>query len=280
MSTQLPQDRYVKVGSVNTRYWQAGDTGSVVILIHGFPASLESWGKNINALAQRHRVYALDLLGSGRTDKLPLVKDLYMLLDFVSSFLDVLHIDKANLVGSSMGGGIALSFSIQYPQKVEKLVLVNSAGLGPDVSIFFRISSLPLLGKLLAGKLTLQNIAKMAKAPFYNSALATPDLVNLYYELSQLPGAQEAFYSIARAGASIWGQRAKYWKPVRKALGTIKTPTIIFWGKQDKVIPVKHAQIAARIPGSKLYIYDKCGHAVMMERPDEFNKIVLDFLAE
>jgi len=83
-----------------------------------------------------------------------------------------------------------------------------------------------------------------------------------------------------RAGFSFWGQRPKYWKPILKALDKIKTPTIIFWGKQDKILPVKHASIAARIPGSKLYIYDKCGHAVMLEHPDEFNKIVMDFLAE
>jgi pimeloyl-ACP methyl ester carboxylesterase len=280
MQETSARDKYVKVGSINTRYWQAGDKGSAVVLIHGFPSSLECWEKNIDVLAQQHCVYALDWLGCGRTDKLPPVNDMFTVVDFIIGFMDTLHIDKASLIGNSMGGGIALGVIIQNSHRVEKLVLVNSAGLGPDVSIFFRITSIPLLGKLLTGKPTHQSIKKMADSIFYDSSLATPDMVNMYYEMYQLPGTQEASMSISRASCTFLGQRAKYWKRIRQALGTINTPTIIFWGKQDRVIPVKHAQIAACIPGSKLYIYDKCGHAPMMERPDEFNKRVLDFLAE
>jgi pimeloyl-ACP methyl ester carboxylesterase len=279
MSKQLPLDQYVKVGNINTRFWQAGDNGSAVVLVHGFPASLECWDKNIDVLAQHHRVYALDWLGSGRTDKLPLVKDIFSLVDFIVGFMDTLHIDKASLIGNSMGGGIVLGLVIQYPARVEKLVLVDSAGMGPDVSVFYRIASIPLLGRLLTGKPTRQSIKKMTETIFYDPSLVTPDIVNLYYELYRLPGMQEATMSIVRAGATILGQRAKYWKTIRQALGTIKAPTLIFWGKQDKIIPVKHAQIAARIPGSELHIFDKCGHAPMIEHPEEFNKIVMDFLA-
>jgi pimeloyl-ACP methyl ester carboxylesterase len=242
------RDKYVKVGSINTRYWQAGDRGSAVVLVHGFPASLECWEKNIDVMAKQHRVYALDWLGSGRTDKTPLIKDLYELESFFIGFMDTMNIDKASFIGNSMGGGISLMLTTKYPKRVEKLVLVNSAGLGPDVSIFYRLSSLPLLGKLMFGKPTPQSVEKLVKGAFYDAALVTPDFVNLYYELSRLPGAQDALFSIARAGVNVWGQHARYWKPIRKELTNIKTPTLIFWGRQDKVIPVKHAQIAARIP--------------------------------
>jgi pimeloyl-ACP methyl ester carboxylesterase len=274
------EDKYVRVGNINTRYRQAGEKGSTVVLVHGFPASLEAWEKNIDALARHHRVYAMDWPGNGRTDKTPLIKDLYELEPFFRGFMDTMHIDKASFIGNSMGGGISLLLTIRYPERVEKLVLVDSAGLGPEVSIFYRLVSIPLLGKLLAGKPSHQNIKKMVEAAFYNPSLVAPDMVDLYYEFYQLPGMQAASMSIARAGATLLGQRARYWKPVRRALGIIKAPALIFWGRQDKVIPVKHAQIAARIPGSRLYIYEKCGHAPMIEYPDKFNKAVLEFLAE
>jgi pimeloyl-ACP methyl ester carboxylesterase len=280
MSTPLPQDRYVKVGNINTRYWQIGDKGSTVILIHGFPSSLDIWNKNIIPLAQNHRVFTMDWLGSGRTDKLPLVKDLNVLTEFIIDFLNVLRIDKASLIGNSMGAGLALQLTMAYPQKVDKLVLVDSAGLGPEVNTFYRIISNPFLGRLILKNSTPENTRKVWEAVVYDHTLITQELINLYYELNQLPGSLDATISIAQAGASILGQRAKYWKPVRNALEKIKKPTLIIWGQQDKIIPVKHAKIAAKIPGSRLHVFNKCGHIPMFECPDEFNNKVLDFLAE
>ena len=115
MPTQLPRDRYVKVGNVNTRYWQAGDKGSVVVLVHGLGGFIENWECNIDALAQRHRVYALDLLGFGRTDKLPLVKDVYVLVKFLADFLVTQNIARPSFIGNSLGGGLALMFALHYP---------------------------------------------------------------------------------------------------------------------------------------------------------------------
>src|SRR4030042_1874487 len=149
MSTQLPQDRYVKVGNINTRYWQAGDKGSVVVLVHGLGGFIENWIYNIGPLAESHLVYALDLLGFGRTDRLPVVNDLFILEKFISDFMDIQNISKATLVGNSLGGGLALAFALEYPDKVDKLVLVDNAGMGKDVISDFRLCSLPVLGEIL-----------------------------------------------------------------------------------------------------------------------------------
>jgi pimeloyl-ACP methyl ester carboxylesterase len=184
MSIQIPQDRYIKVGNVNTRYWQAGERGSFVLLIHGFPASVEAWEKNINVLARQHRVYALDWLGSGRTDKLPLVKDMFEVVDFIIKFMDTLHMDKASLIGNSMGGGIALAMVIQHPERVEKLVLVNAAGLGPEVATYFHLISIPWLGKLLTGKTTRESVQKMGEAIFYDPSTMTKEMVDLLWSKS------------------------------------------------------------------------------------------------
>jgi pimeloyl-ACP methyl ester carboxylesterase len=280
MSKQLPQDQYVKVGNINTRFWQAGDAGSAVVLVHGLGGSVENWEHNIDALAQRHRVYALDLLGFGRTDKLPLIKDMNVLVKFLADFLDTQNIEKATLVGNSMGGALILGFALQFPQKVGKLVLVNNAGMGRGVNIILRLFSVPFLGKLMMGRPSPESVEKLLKNIYYDPALITPELIKTTFELTALPGTTRALLSATRACINICGQRAKYTKMLLSSLGKITAPTLILWGKQDKIIPVKHAPIAARIPGSKLYIYDKCGHAVMMERPDEFNKIVMNFLAE
>jgi pimeloyl-ACP methyl ester carboxylesterase len=280
MSKQMPQDQYVKVGDINTRFWQVGDAGSAVVLVHGLGGSVENWEHNIDALAQRHRVYALDLLGFGRTDKLPLIKDMNVLVKFLADFLDTQNIEKATLVGNSMGGALILGFALQFPQKVGKLVLVNNAGMGRGVNIILRLFSVPLLGKLIMGRPSPESVEKLLKNIFYDPALVTPELIKTTFELAVLPGTDRSLLSTTRACINICGQRAKYTKMLLSSLGKITAPTLILWGKQDKIIPVKHAPIAARIPGSKLYIYDKCGHAVMMERPDEFNKIVMNFLAE
>jgi 4,5:9,10-diseco-3-hydroxy-5,9,17-trioxoandrosta-1(10),2-diene-4-oate hydrolase len=280
MAISLPQDRYVKVGNINTRFWQAGDKGSAVVLVHGLGGFIENWVNNINVLAQRHRVYAMDLVGFGRSDKTPLVKDFYTLVQFISDFMDTQNIKKASLVGNSMGGGLVLQFALRFPQKVARLVLVDNAGMGRDVIIDFRVCSLPFLGEFLI-RPSLKGTEKLWKEIVYDPALVTPELVKMCYELGSLPGASESLLTVLRAGINLWGQRANLTKSLLKDLGKIAAPTIIFWGKQDRIIPAAHAQIAAsKIPGAELHIFDRCGHMPMFEHPDEFNKIVLDFLAE
>jgi pimeloyl-ACP methyl ester carboxylesterase len=280
MGISLPQDRYVKVGNINTRFWQAGDKGSAVVLVHGLGGFIENWVNNINVLAQRHRVYAMDLVGFGRSDKTPLVKDIYALVQFISDFMDTQDIRQASLVGNSMGGGLVLQFALQFPQKVVKLVLVDNAGMGRDVIIDFRVCSLPFLGEFLI-RPSLKGTEKLWKEIVYDPALVTPDLVKMGYELGSLPGASESLLIVLRAGINLWGQRADLTKSLLKDLGKIAAPTIIFWGRQDRIIPAAHAQIAAsKIPGAELHIFDCCGHMPMFEHPNEFNKTVLDFLAE
>jgi pimeloyl-ACP methyl ester carboxylesterase len=280
MGISLPQDRYVKVGNINTRFWQAGDKGSAVVLVHGLGGFIENWVNNINVLAQRHRVYAMDLVGFGRSDKTPLVKDIYALVQFISDFMDTQDIRQASLVGNSMGGGLVLQFALQFPQKVVKLVLVDNAGMGRDVIIDFRVCSLPFLGEFLI-RPSLKGTEKLWKEIVYDPALVTPDLVKMGYELGSLPGAYESLLIVLRAGINLWGQRADLTKSLLKDLGKIAAPTIIFWGRQDRIIPAAHAQIAAsKIPGAELHIFDCCGHMPMFEHPNEFNKTVLDFLAE
>ena len=280
MSTPLPQDKYVKVGDINTRYWAAGDKGSNVILVHGLGGFIENWMYNVEPLAKKHRVFAMDLVGFGRSDKTPLVKDIDILVQFIGDFMDRMNIKKAALVGNSLGGGLVLQFALQNLRKVEKLVLVDNAGMGPEVIIDFRVCSLPLLGELLT-RPSLKGTENLWKKIVDDPALVTPELVKMCYELGTLPNATKSLLSVLRAGINLGGQRGKLTKLLLQDLGKINVPTLIFWGKQDRIIPVSHAEIAVnKIPGARLHIFDRCGHMPMFERPDEFNKIVLNFLAQ
>jgi pimeloyl-ACP methyl ester carboxylesterase len=280
MPIKLPQDRYIKVGNINTRYWQAGGKGSAVVLVHGLGGFIENWMHNIEPLAKEHRVYAMDLVGFGRSDKTPLVKDMNTLVQFISDFMDALKISKATLIGNSLGGGLVLQFALRFPQKVEKLVLVDTAGMGRDVIVDFRLCSVPFLGELLI-KPSLKGVEKLWRKIVYDPALVTPELVKMCYELGTLPDATKSLLSVLRAGINLCGQRSKLTKPLLKDLYKINVPTLIFWGRQDRIIPIKHATIAAaKIPNAKLIVFDKCSHVPMFEYPEGFNKITMEFLAK
>ena len=141
---QFPADRYVDVGTVKTRYWDEGQ-GSPLVLVHGFGDSVSTWSRVIGPLAEHHRVVALDVLGAGRTDKPKEAMPFSRLARFVHDFMDALEIERANVLGQSMGGAIVLDLAIQWPEKVDKLVLVDSAGLGREMSIDLRVCTLPVL---------------------------------------------------------------------------------------------------------------------------------------
>ena len=280
MSGQLLQDQYVKVGNINTRFWAAGEKGPALILVHGLGGFIENWVYNIDALAKQHRVYALDLVGFGLSDKTPLTYDINNLVLFISDFMKTQNIEKASLVGNSLGGGLVLKFALDFPEKVTRLVLVDGAGLGRGVILDFKLCSLPFIGELLV-RPGLKSITRLWKKIVYDSSLVTPELLELSYRLAAQPGAKKAFLATLRTGIDLLGQRAGLIRPLIDALSGINKPVLITWGQQDRIIPVAHAQVAfEKISGARLKIFDRCGHMPQLEYPARFNKLVLDFLAE
>jgi 4,5:9,10-diseco-3-hydroxy-5,9,17-trioxoandrosta-1(10),2-diene-4-oate hydrolase len=279
MLMQAPQDQYMQVGQINTRFWALGNEGSTVVLIHGIGSSMEDWSHNIHTLAERHRVYAMDLVGNGRSDKPAAPYSFPYFAQFVHDFLQAQDVDRVNLVGNSMGGGIVLQFALQFPDKLEKLVLVDCAGLGREVSLFFRLPTLPLVGKWLS-RPSRKGAAQLLHETFYDPALITDELIDFQYQLSALPGAQGAMLSTLRRNVTLRGLRDRAWRSIVEELHNITAPTLIVWGQQDRILPVAHAQVARdRIANARLHIINQCGHMPQMERPDEFNAVVLEFLA-
>ena len=275
-----PQDRYVEVNELRTRFWAVGEAGPAVVLIHGLGASIETWKDNIQVLAQDHRVFALDLPGNGRSDKPSPVYSLAELAQFVRDFMRVQEIERASLVGHSVGGAASMHFTIQYPEEVDRLVLVDSGGLGKEVSLLLRLLTLPLAGELLS-RPSRKGAAQLWEEAFYDPALVTEEWVDLYYELDSLPGNQESMLATLRGLANLRGMRDEVLAPIRDNLERITAPTLVVWGQQDSLMPADHARVAqAGIPGARVHIFDRCGHMPQMEHPAEFNALVSEFLAD
>lgn len=279
MSTQKPQDQYIKVGNINTRFWAVGDEGTAVILLHPGLGAVENWELNINALAQNHRIYAIDMLGFGHTGLPEAPYSLTKAAQHVNDFLEAQRIERASLVGNCGGGGVSLQFAIQYPEKLEKLVLAASWGLGKEIPLMMRLGALPIIGELLM-RPSRKLAANMLKTSVYDPAVVTEEMVEDFYQRMSLPGAQKAYTSVFRAIENFRGPRAEILRFIGDNLANITVPTLIIWGKQDRMRPVAHAYVAKEgIPNAELHIFDPCGHLPQIERPDEFNALVLEFLS-
>jgi pimeloyl-ACP methyl ester carboxylesterase len=276
----MPEDRYIQVGNLKTRYWALGDKGTVVILIHGLGVSADIWIHNVEPLAKRHRVYAPDLIGFGRSDK---PGPSFSPLDysrFLDDFMNTLNIDRASLVGQSLGGGIALQYTLQFPQKVSRLVLVDSAGLGKEVIWTLRLMSLSLVGELFSYP-TRRGVEFVFKLAVRNRALITKDFVELYYDLFSQPGFRDFFLRLLRLIVNVRGAREEILVPIMNSLPKITQPVLIIWGDQDRVLPLKHSYLAKeKLPNARLKIMEGCGHIPFFERSEEFNRLVLEFLSE
>lgn len=273
-------DQKIAIGSIQVRYWAVGHTVSPVVLIHGIGASVEEFLTCLEALAAEHRVYALDLPGHGRTDKPE--KFSYLLPDmarFVEKFIHQMDLGKVHLIGHSMGGAVSLSLTMQFPERVKRLVLVSSAGLGREVAGVFRLASLPIVGELLTRPQP-PNRANWGGV-VYDTAVITDAALQIDYENRLLPGAQRAFLKTVRSNVNVIGQRRAITQPILAGLTAIQSPTLLVWGREDGIVPVNHAESAVKqIPNARLHVFEKCKHAPILEKPDEFNRLAVDFLRD
>ncbi len=281
-----PPDLYIDVRGLRARYWALGEEHAAagtapVILLHGIGGCIESFAWNVREIARGgRRVYAVDLPGCGLSAKPRAEYTLDYFARFVRDFMAAVGIGgRASLVGTSLGGAIALRFALDYPLAVEKLVLVASAGLGRDVNLRLRLATLPYLGWLVSRPSRL-GVAFGLRQLVYDPARITEALVDRVYALISTPGAHESYLATLRANGDWRGGLPSVYEPIVRALGTIEAPALIVWGREDRIVPVSLADVAARgIRNARLHIFERCGHFPPFERPDEWNDLVLDFLS-
>ena len=274
-----PKDRYIKVGQFNTRYWVAGDQGSPIILVHGIGQYVEYWASAINELAAQHQVYALDLLGHGKTDKPQNISyTIDDLSQFVKDFMSALGIDKAHIVGHSLGGTISFRLVFNHSAAVDRLVLVDSGGLGREISMVFRILRLPFLGEMFTRPSRL-GAATLLRMFVRDPTAITDDYVDHHYQLSALPNWQRSVLKTLRTNVNFWGQIDNSHDIQR--LPSRTNPVLVIWGRQDNLFPVAHADTAAiGFPNVRVQIFENCGHSPPLEHGSEFNRLLLGFLRD
>lgn len=260
------QEKTAVVFGQRIHYLEDGGEGPTVILLHGLGADSTIWAATLATLSEKVHVIALDQIGFGRSDKPPLDYRIATFSDFLHAFMQAAKIPKATLVGSSLGGWIAADFAIQHPEMVEKLILVDSAGIKPrdwkgSRSIPVNLNPASLL-----------DTRRMFEKLFFDKSMITDQLVERVFENRMRNGDS---YTVARVLAGL--DQDDQW--LEKRLPRIKAPTLIVWGHNDELTPVDRAEIFRKnIPNSRLAIIPQCGHVPQIEKPAEFSKLVLEFL--
>ncbi len=269
------REGFVRLGGAQTYYAVAGE-GPPLVLVHGLGGSSVFWQRNVGPLVRHFQVFTLDIPGFGRSEKPRFEYGLSNGIDVLRDFLDAMALENASLVGHSMGGLLCMSMALRFPLRVARLVLVDAAGLGKEVHLPVRLASVPILGELFLGK-SRSFIRSEMRSLFYDPSYLTDEFIDDVYETRRSPGARHAFLATLRNGVSFLGIRDAV--ILQNELHQLTTPTLIVWGAQDRLFPLAHAYAAhEHIRGSTLQVFDKCGHCPHIEKADQFNELVEDFL--
>jgi pimeloyl-ACP methyl ester carboxylesterase len=274
----VDESQTVRLHGHSITYVQKG-AGPVLLLIHGMAGSLETWRAVIDPLARDATVLAVDLPGHGASS--PGGGD-YSLGSLAAGLRDVLTAlghDRATLVGHSLGGGIAMQFSYQFPEMTERLVLVSSGGLGLEVNPALRAASLPGANLFLSltaeatrrGSGLAQRVLRTVHSP---SRPGLDELVRSYASLAD-PDRRAAFLATVRSVVGLNGQTVHAGDRLYLAADL---PVLLIWGAKDPIIPVEHARAAHKLlPGSTLAVFDGVRHFPHVEAPQQFVAALQDF---
>ena len=259
---------FTEVGGLPVRYADRGFGDSVVLLLHGFGGDLDNWMFNLDSLAEKHRVLALDLPGHGQSVKTNVDPSLSGMATFVSKFLDVLSVSSVHVVGHSMGGAIAMQLASDSPETVKSLGLICSAGLGPDINSDY------LRGFVEAQ--SQQELKLVLQQLFADESLVNLQLVNDLLNYKRIDGVEATLNALSETLISAGEQTFLTDNIVASGI-----PVLVIWGKQDRIIPVSHAQNYSAAGGScvEVEIFDSAGHMVQMEKAHDVNRSLLNFLA-
>ncbi|OUL36124.1 alpha/beta hydrolase [Nostoc sp. T09] len=275
------EKQQIDVDGLNIRYLSAGEADPPLVLLHGVGDSAVDWSWVVPTLGTTHRVIAPDFPGSGDSAKPNREYSLEFLTQFLANFLNTLEIQRAVLVGNSLGGLIALRFALSNPERVAGLVLVDSMGFSQVVNPVLSNLSLPWYGELaiawsktpLGAK---QRAWSRAALLFANPSQVPTAWLAEQERLGLVPGFLEANLSILRSQLYVLGQR----QIILDSLPQVQMPTLVVWGINDYVLPNYQAQDGVkRLQQGHLALIPDCGHLPQVERPELFTDAVNQFLA-
>ncbi|MFC9659305.1 alpha/beta fold hydrolase [Nocardia sp. NPDC127606] len=262
------------------RYHEAGE-GPPLLLLHGSGPGVTGWRNfrgNLAVFAQRFRCLVLEFPGFGVSDDFgghPMVTA----LDAVVRFVDALGLDSVDIIGNSMGGGVALNYAIAHPERVGKLVTIGgigrnlfSPGPGEGIKLLQEFTEEP----------TRERLIQWLHSMVYDPAMVTEELIEERWTQATDPATLDSarrMYSKAAFAMMVRAMEASDAPPPWAMLHKVAAPTLITWGRDDRVSPLDMALIPMRtIPRAELHVFPHCGHWAMIERKDEFESAVLAFL--
>jgi pimeloyl-ACP methyl ester carboxylesterase len=267
------EERFATVAGVRVRYIRTG-VGPPVVLLHGFGSSIYTWKDVIPGLARAHETVALDLPGFGWSDQ-PADLSFELYPRVVLGLLDQLSLDRVSLVGNSMGGAVACWVTASEPHRVERLVLIDSAGFNlreADRPAMVRLTSHPLaeavVGRLSATRLL---VTIGLRRVFHDDTRLTEERVDEYLAAAKRPGTLRSIRSLMTSYQGTAGE-------FEAQLGRIKAPTLVIWGEEDEWIPPAHAdRFVGAIPGARKVVLPRVGHLPEEEAPEEVTRLLIDF---
>ena len=261
---RMPPEKSVRVYDEEIHYFEAG-AGANVIFLHGMVGTATDWALTLGPVSRKYHVYALDQIGFGHSDKPKIEYKISTFVDFLREFMRVKHISRATIVGNSVGVWIAVDFAATHPDLVDRLVLVDALGLDTPVHHNVPVDMNPS---------SIEGTRRVWEFLFFNKKLATDAMVRNAWKHREKDGDRETIRRLV-AGL-VAGNEYEDSK-----VGTIRAPTLLIWGRNDAATPVEFGEhFHQMIPGSKLVMIGRCGHVPQIEKPGEFNKALMEFLAE
>lgn len=281
--TESSTSKFVKINEkgfsdFNIHYNEAGN-GETVIMLHGGGPGAGGWSnyyRNVGPFVDAgYRVILKDSPGFNKSDAVVMDEQRGLVnARAVKGLMDALGIDRAHLVGNSMGGATALNFAIEYPERIGKLILMGPGGLGPSMFAPMPMEGIKLLFKLYAEP-SYENLKQMIQVFLYDQSLITEELLQGRWEAIQRQPEHLKNFLISAQKAPLSTL------DVTARLGEIKAKTFITWGRDDRFVPLDHGlKLLWNIDDARLHVFSKCGHWAQWEHADEFNRLAIDFLRQ
>ncbi|MCX5043312.1 alpha/beta fold hydrolase [Aldersonia sp. NBC_00410] len=266
-------------------YHEAGvGNGPTIVLLHGGGPGASSWSnfsRNIPVLAQQFHVLAVDQPGFGKSDK-PIDHPQYFVhsSSALADLLDHLGItERVHLLGNSLGGGAAVRFALDYPDKAGRLVLMGPGGLSLNLFAPDPTEGVKNLGRFAAPPEgpTKEKLEAFLRVMVYDQSLITPELLDDRFAAASTPESVAATKAMGKSFAGADFEKGMLWREAHK----LRQRVLLIWGREDRVNPLDGALIALKqIPRAQLHVFGGCGHWAQLEKFDEFNRLAADFLLE
>ncbi len=266
---------FVRTAQGCTHYELAGpEESEPVVLVHGFSVPSFIWDPTFEALSSAgKRVLRYDLLGRGLSDRPHVAYDMALFVRQLTELLDALHLERVALIGLSMGGAVASTFTVQFPNRVRKLVLIDPIGTEPmPLNWLYRAALLPGISELVLGLFGTEGMVKSVASDFFDRS-EIERFQTRYRVQMQYRGFKRAILSTLRH------KTVNGFPSIYDELGRLRMPVLLLWGRQDATLPLSQSEpILRRVRGADFHVIEGAGHIPHCERPDVVNPLLLEFL--